>query len=360
MLFLPLNPGNTTIPGCYFMRITRGTLLKNARNEAAQRVSQTRRLVCIYLTGSLVTEIPIMGGVTDIDLIIVHSEEPPLQREIVRLTDEVHIDISHYDQDLFRNTRQLRQDAWLGSFVCRDPIVLHDPQHWFDFTQASICAHFMEVENILLRMRPLFEDARQRWLTMSSTPNPESPQTIHDYFIALENAANAVSILSRSVPLTERRFFLHFPERADAIGRPELADDLINMFANQPISDETWQEWTAYWQEAFLDASNQEGFSPRLHPARLQYYSRTADTLRSDYPHGSLWLILRTWTQALCHMPENSPQLQVWRTALKTLSLDEKNFSNRLNALDSYLDNVELITDMWAIDHGIVPLSERV
>ena len=37
------------------MRITRDILLKIARDTAAQRVKVSRRLVCIYLTGSCLT-----------------------------------------------------------------------------------------------------------------------------------------------------------------------------------------------------------------------------------------------------------------------------------------------------------------
>ena len=116
------------------MRITQGTLLKNAKNEAADRLRRDRHLVCIYLTGSMTTDSPLLGGATDIDLVIIHSSEPEQEREIVRVTDEVHLDIAHYPQMLFRDTRRLRVDPWLGSYLCLDPLVLHDSGHWFDFT----------------------------------------------------------------------------------------------------------------------------------------------------------------------------------------------------------------------------------
>ena len=67
------------------MRITRETLLKIARDTAAQRARASRDILCIYLTGSLTTDQPLLGGVTDIDLIIVHGSEPPVEREVLRL-----------------------------------------------------------------------------------------------------------------------------------------------------------------------------------------------------------------------------------------------------------------------------------
>jgi hypothetical protein len=44
------------------MRITRDLLLKAARDSAAQRLRADRRLVCIFLTGSLLQKDPLLGG----------------------------------------------------------------------------------------------------------------------------------------------------------------------------------------------------------------------------------------------------------------------------------------------------------
>ena len=90
------------------MRLTREALLKIARDTAAQKVRISRRILCIYLTGSLLTPDPFLGGTTDIDLIFIHDSEPIQPREIVRLTDEIHLDIGHYDQAVFHQPRHLR------------------------------------------------------------------------------------------------------------------------------------------------------------------------------------------------------------------------------------------------------------
>jgi len=39
-------------------------------------------VVCIYLTGSLLQETPMIGGSADIDLVIVHSNDPIVEREL--------------------------------------------------------------------------------------------------------------------------------------------------------------------------------------------------------------------------------------------------------------------------------------
>ena len=64
------------------MRITRETLIKAARDNAKQRSQSDRRLVCIYLTGSLLEDEPLLGGTTDIDLVVVHDSEPSVNREM--------------------------------------------------------------------------------------------------------------------------------------------------------------------------------------------------------------------------------------------------------------------------------------
>ncbi|TLN01150.1 hypothetical protein FDZ74_16000, partial [bacterium] len=235
------------------MRITRETLLKIARDTAAQRARTARDILCIYLTGSLTTEQPLLGGVTDIDLIIVHSSEPAVEREVLRLTDEVSLDIAHYSQRIYQRPRTLRTDPWIGSFLAADPLHLYDVAHWFEFTQASAAAQFFEPENIIARARPLAESARQGWLALEGAA--ETTQSLFAYLKVLQAAGNAVACLSGS-PLTERRFMLNLPERAVAIGRPGLADGLADLFTPQePLNAEQWIELNEDWQAALATAA---------------------------------------------------------------------------------------------------------
>ena len=82
------------------MRLTRETLIKIARDAANQRARVSRRIVCIYLTGSVLGDTPLLGGTTDIDLIVIHDSDPIQPREVVRMSDEIHLDIGHYSQDV--------------------------------------------------------------------------------------------------------------------------------------------------------------------------------------------------------------------------------------------------------------------
>jgi hypothetical protein len=335
------------------MRITRETLLKIARDTALQRARANRRITCIYLTGSLRRDDPLLGGTADIDLFIIHDSEPLMAREMVRLSEEVHLDIAHLSGEVYQQPRHLRADPWVGGYLCDNPIVLHDQAHWFEFTQASVNAQFYRPDYVIERAEPLAEVARQTWMNLHTGTFKAGPQKLMAYLSTLEKAANAITCLT-GVPLTERRFLLNYPQRAQLIGRPGLASGLVDLLTSeQPISEETWQTWMIGWNAAYQAVGEPETFPARLHPCRRGYYERAILALRNDHPEAALWLLLRTWTTALCNLPENAATRQPWEAALQTLQLDEEHFPLRLAALDAYLDSVEETLDMWSKTNGV-------
>jgi hypothetical protein len=139
-------------------------MLRLARDTAAIRANEDHSIVCIYVTGSVVTEEPFIGGTTDIDLFIVHTGQPVVSREVRYLSDDVTLDIAHIDQILFQQPRRLRANAWLGPFLCAKPKVLYDTHHWFEFTEASVAAQFYRPEYALERALPMAAAARQTWM----------------------------------------------------------------------------------------------------------------------------------------------------------------------------------------------------
>ncbi len=337
------------------MRITREILLKIARETAAQRVKVSRRLVCIYLVGSCLTETqPLLGGTTDIDLVMIHDTEPNQEREVVRLSDEVHLDISHYSQDLFHQPRHLRIDPWLGPFIYNKPLVLHDSNHWFDYNQAATGAQFQQADNVLARSRALADLARRGWMDLSFGSAPDHRRKVYGFLKALENAGNAIASLT-GVPLTERRFLVQFPQRALAIGRQDLSAGLVSLLASEvEVSDETWESWLAGWDQALQSVAQVEGCPPRLHPTRRGYYLRAAAALWEEHPTAAFWLLMRTWTLAVYHLPADSPSILPWQEACRTAGLDKAHFGARLEALDAYLDSVEEALDRWGQINGVV------
>ena len=334
------------------MRVTRDTLMKIAHNTAGQYSANDSSLICIYLTGSLLSETPLLGGTADIDLICVHNQEPHSRREVVRLTEDIHLDVAHLPLSIYHQPRHLRLNPWVGSYLIADPILLYDTRHWFEFTQASVAAQFYQPENVLGRVRPLAEAARQDWLQLSSAAEPTTPQRLLSYLHALESASNAIACF-HGAPLTERRFWTEFPRRAEALDRPGLIAHLAGLVMTRPVSEEDWNAWLIDWENAFATARSQSNAPVKLSTCRLAYYKSAIDVFRTDLPLAALWMLLRTWTLAASCLRANSPAMHAWQVFCQSLALDETGFSDRLSGLDVSLDNIEETIDQYARQNGI-------
>lgn len=334
------------------MRINRQALLNIADETVAQRVRADRGVLAAYLCGSLLAEDYLLGGTADIDLVFVHIDKPPVEREIVGLTDQVHLDIANYSQKDFRNTRQLRLHPWFGPTIneCK---VLHDPQHFMDFTLASVRGQFDRPEHVIGRSRPQLQHARQIWSSLAERkPGPVSPAALGRYLRAVEHGVNAVVLLS-GPPLTERRLLLGFPNRSKAVDRPGLYPGILGILGVVNVTPDAIDSWVQAWQ-ASVDAVPEEERPPRLHEARRAYYHLAFRSMvGSDRPHAALWPLLRTWTMAVNLLPDKHEGRQAWNQACQELGLYNSGFADRVIALDAYLDTIEECLDNWSRENGI-------
>jgi hypothetical protein len=334
------------------MRITRDSLLQAARSAAEQQVRTNRNIVCIYLTGSLLSDEPLLGHTTDIDLFCIHAGAPAQPREIVKLSDDVHLDIAHFAQIDFRQPREQRSDPWLSPFICNNPVILHDTQHWFEFTQASICAQYGRPDYTLQRARTLWAAARSLWFELKNAADTAHANKVYTYLRSLERAANAAAALTNH-PLTERRFLQQYPQRAQAIGRVELVKTFIDLFTSPEDAAQIPDGWLEDWEQAFMLASQSGECPVRLNDCRLAYYKSAVQALAEDNLSAALWPLLKTWTLCACTLPDNRPVQDKWTAATDALNLSAANLPERIDALDAYLDEVEVVIDAWAADNGI-------
>lgn len=333
------------------MRITRRVLEKIVRDTVAQRTRDNRSLLAIYLSGSLLEEEFLLGGTTDIDLVFIHTDPVDQEREIVYLTDDVHLDISHQLHRDYRQTRKLRTHPWLGPtlFSCR---VLHDPQHFLDFTQASVRGQFDRTDHVYERARTFYEQAREIWFDYYHESTEPGQREVADYLRAVGKAANAIASLSGG-SLTERRFLLKFPARAEAIGRAGLNAGLLGLLGAPAVDSATLKSWLPAWETAFdrLAAQNRPA---GLCPERKQYYLRAFEAMiGSAQPEAVLWPLLRTWTEMAGLLPEGSDGRKDWRSVLEHLNI-LNDFDQRVEALDAYLDNVDEALDRWTRANGVL------
>lgn len=332
------------------MRVTREALMRIVQTTVAQRVRADRSLVAIYLCGSLLEEEFLLGGATDIDLVLVHVEPAPSEREIVPLNAEIHLDIAHHLNRDYRQTRQLRVHPWMGPILntCK---VLHDPQHFLDFTQASVRGQFDRPDRTMERAWGQYDAARRAWAEFSLKPTLETPSDLLEYLRALGNAANSVASLS-GAPLAERRFLLKFRGRAEDARRPGLYPGLLGLLGAPQVDAGTLESWIQPWGEAFSRIPPGQG-PLRLHPGRKLYYQNAFEAiLGGESPQAMLWPLLTTWSLAAEQYGVDAPERAAWRQTIEHLGLYGAAFGEKTAALDAYLDMVEETLDAWAQRNG--------
>ena len=281
------------------MRINPEVLHKLTRDYVDRQSRGAHDIQAIYLHGSLlVEEDSLIAGTGDIDLFFIHNRtmvNP--EREIVRLTDEIHFDITHLPREMFRNPKELRVDPWMGPVLygCR---ILYDPHHFMDFVQASIRGQFDRSDNLVRRSRRFLDEARQIWLGFQLSPDSPDPAALLRYLLAVEHAANALASM-RGLPLTERRFLSRFSERAAALGDPALFAGLLGLLGSSHTDSAVLNEWVESWRAAFtsLPAALAKG---RLDVQRTHYYDRFFDAYLHQMPNQPyqmvLWPLLNIWT----------------------------------------------------------------
>lgn len=334
------------------MRVTRDILLKAAKTVVQQRTLRDKHILCVYLTGSTIDDLPLLGGTADIDLIFVHDQPPVQPREIIRLTPDVHLDLAHHDQSIYNQPRDLRMDPWVGSYLLKDPIVLYGTLHWFEYIQATVRAGFYQPETVLQRSVPMAEKARQTWLDFQLDPQEPDPGRIWSYLQSLEKAANSLALL-KGAPLTERRFLLEFPARVADLGYPGMAAGLSDLIAPQLPDLSTRDRWLKDWKSTLKKIGQEEDCPVGLNPIRYDYYTRAVEALMADEPAAAIWIMLHTWTRAITSYDADAESLEKWGDCLNELGIYGEGFQNSMNQFDRFLDQVEEILEKWADQYGI-------
>jgi hypothetical protein len=335
------------------MRLTRELLINAARSATSDLLLRNKDMVCVYLTGSVLGEQPLIGGTTDIDLICVHSIEAPVAREIRELGENYHLDIAHYTQGQFGQAKTLRLNPWLGSYLCYNPLMLYDTQHWFEFTQAGVFAQFLQPSLVVQRARPFIQQARQKWLELDRSQAEPNVDNLWKYLKAMEYAGNSLACLV-GVPLTERRFVQDLPARAEALERPGLSSGLVDLFCPAEETELNWQVWREAWRKTLLFANEKKHCPAGINSIRIPYYENAILSLIQEDRSSALWILLRTWTLALAQLAKRTPETTPWRQFIQSLNLGKEKFPTRLKELDTYLEAVEETVDFWAKQNGAV------
>ena len=327
------------------MRITPELLFKIAEDTVAERAESNPEIKAAFLVGSVWDGEPVLGGTADIDLVFIYNMISHY-REIVRLTEDVHLDILHHARRRYEPAKELRIDPWIGStiYACKP---LYDPEHFLDFVQASVRGLFHHTDNVLGRVISLLEFARGSWLRFHNQPPQHGPHQVWEFLVALEHVANAIACLS-GFPLTERRLLMNFSKSAEDVGHPGLYQGLLGLLGGIDLDPQVVEGWFPDWEKAY-DMSWDATHPPiHLHRYRRAYYRRAFDELLTfEQPQVVLWPLLRTWTMAAMQLVPGDAPLNAWQGVCEQLNLTGDGFDERLAGLDAYLDTAEEMIENW-------------
>lgn len=330
--------------------IDRPTLLKIARDTAAQRMAARPSLAAAFLIGSVAAQEPILGQATDIDLILVDSGEP-LRREVLRLTDQVVLDVQYRSRDDYANPKNLRAHPWLGPELFSG-VMLVDPTHLFDLAQASARGQFFRPDFVAARARACVALARQAlhigWLPGQE---PSAPVTLADFCAALQGAANAALSLT-GLPAGGRRLVMRLEAAARQLDRPDVYEDFLGLFGGPELEAGQAQRLLADWDAAYR--AGQTSDDELIHPARRSVYERGFQAqIEADRAAESLWLMLTTWQAAIRRLPGDSPLAEPWAGFLERLGLGgPAEFRGRVAELQAYVEAVTVLVEAWADSNG--------
>ena len=321
------------------MRFTPEILRKHAQVLVDKETKSNRSILAAYLRGSLLYGSPLIGGAGDIDLVFIHNAPPLNEHQIIRITPEIHFDIEHHDELIYRTPRELRLDPWLGPTL-RDAVPLYDPRHLLDYTQAGVRSNFDFQENTQARSKPLLEIARQFWMDRQISPPLELTAEIPAFLNALGAAINAVAIMT-GPPLATRRLGLSFADRAASVDAPGLNIAFQHLLGGINLPEDKLIEWINAWEKSIAILQAESSSPPLLVKREIYYKNALLDITKNSKPADALWPLLVTWTKIISTLPGRTDLQLPWIKALTALGFAGKDYLIRLAAFDSFLELCE-------------------
>jgi hypothetical protein len=332
------------------LTIERNTLIQIAKDAALQRMAARPTLISAYLTGSVAANEALLGGATDIDLILIDLAEP-LNREVVRLTDQVALDVEYRPQRDYEHPKNLRTHPWRGPELA-EPLFVHDPRHFFELAQSSARGQFHRPDHVAARARAFVRMARgELHIGLLPGSEPAEPVTLENFCRALLYSANAAISLT-GFPGAGRRLLIKLEAAAQKLTRADAYDDFLAVFGGPALDSAQAQLLLADWSAAFR--AGQSEMDELIHPARRTIYERgfTAQ-IEADRAAEMLWLMLYTWQAAMRSIPADSPHTAAWATFLERLRLaDPEEYRDRVLAVRGYVETVDALVEGWAESNG--------
>lgn len=331
------------------MIITPERLIELAKDEVEARTSR-QKLTAAYLVGSVLDEEPLLGDCADIDIIMIHPTAPLRDREVKRLSRQVHLDVYHKSRQDFENPRQLRSDPLLGDGVCRS-LRLYDPDHFFDWAQAAACARFTRADNRLARAITLLERGRDGWRRIEKL-DPLWPTRFQ---AVAWHGANALCCL-QDMPNYGRRSVHQLQTQMEQLGASSLYGRFLQLFRVGQMDQWNVPSWLTGFGKAFdlaIDLNSGEPFKP----VRRDYYLKAFQSMaEAGKPEAAVILMLRYWplpANATDPIVQKVAEAETWQSLLAATGFKDSNFDEKRFELEEFLDEIELFVERWGEAHGV-------
>jgi hypothetical protein len=127
----------------------------------------------------------------------------------------------------------------------------------------------------------------------------------------------------------------------------------VDLFCPPEEIELNWSELLVNWRKTILAANEIKHFPAGINSLRIPYYEKAILALVQEYRSSALWILLRTWTLALAHLPKQAIEVTPWHQFIQTLNLGKEQFPARLKELDTYLEAVEETIDGWTKQNGV-------
>ena len=250
------------------MIITRERLIQLAQREV-KRQAAVSDILSAYLIGSVARGEPLLGGTADVDLVLIHEHRPALEHEVVRLSDDVHLDITHHSRELYENPRSLRTDPWLGPSMC-EPVFLYDPEHFFEWSQAGVRGQFHRADHVHARSLEFLQRSREANASLNGNGT-----WLKKYMQATMQGANAAASLT-GFPAAGRRLTLSLERKTAELGQNEAYQGFLCLIGAAEIDSWNLPEWLSSCGRAYDAASkvtdNPEFETPTIPPRKSATY----------------------------------------------------------------------------------------
>lgn len=329
------------------MKYTKEYLLEAAQKFIHKKVEREPSISAVMLIGSLRSYDHQIDHPIDVDLLVIQDGPVVIENELVRISDDHHLDIHYDDVSAYENPKLLRADGLRGWAVWNAEI-LYQRDRFFEFTQSTVRSQFDEPKNVVERMRYFCSRSRSFWLENSSMPQRVS---MDEYLNAVADAGNALACINRE-PLSIRTLLSDFFEITRSHNISEINGKILACMSSE-LSTELVTKNISLWKDLFTEGVKYPA-DMIIHPLRVNYFlSSIVSLASSSQPITSFWPFLFTLGKMPIQFSENKKLIDRSKNLKTSFGFSPEGMNQKLDALDLLLEDIEGIVEQIQTDYSV-------